>query len=122
MLVLCETCLPTGEPIPSNSRAKARAAFEAAPGLVPWFGIEQEYTLFDKDMVGTSLELSQHPLLNISVIQARTLLSAEPWYWKGNFKTPICRYYNRSTIYYCTCRHLFYFTLSVERAERPIVT
>lgn len=51
VLVLCETCLPTGEPIPSNTRAKAREAFEAAPGLEPWFGIEQEYTLFDKDMV-----------------------------------------------------------------------
>eukprot|EP00904_Undaria_pinnatifida_P008494 jgi/Undpi1/4775/HiC_scaffold_18.g08128.m1 len=51
ILVLCETCLPTGEPIPSNTRAKAREAFEAAPGLEPWFGIEQEYTLFDKDMV-----------------------------------------------------------------------
>lgn len=51
MLVLCETCLPTGEPIPSNTRAKARKAFDAAPGLEPWFGIEQEYTLFDKDMV-----------------------------------------------------------------------
>lgn len=48
ILVLCETCLPTGEPIPSNTRAKAREAFEAAPGLEPWFGIEQEYTLFDK--------------------------------------------------------------------------
>lgn len=46
--MLCETCLPTGEPIPSNTRAKARASFDAAPGLEPWFGIEQEYTLFDK--------------------------------------------------------------------------
>ena len=54
ILVLCETCLPTGEPIPSNTRAKAREAFEAAPGLEPWFGIEQEYTLFDKDMVSAS--------------------------------------------------------------------
>lgn len=51
VIVLCETCLPTGEPIPSNTRAKAREAFDAAPGLTPWFGIEQEYTLFDKDMV-----------------------------------------------------------------------
>ncbi|CAM9428751.1 unnamed protein product, partial [Hapterophycus canaliculatus] len=48
ILVLCETCLPTGEPIPSNTRAKARESFDAAPGLEPWFGIEQEYTLFDK--------------------------------------------------------------------------
>lgn len=51
ILVLCETCLPTGEPIPSNTRAKAREAFDAAPGFEPWFGIEQEYTLFDKDLV-----------------------------------------------------------------------
>lgn len=56
ILVLCETCLPvTGEPIPSNTRAKARAAFDAAPGLEPWFGIEQEYTLFDKDMVNATV-------------------------------------------------------------------
>lgn len=60
ILVLCETCLPvTGEPIPSNSRAKARAAFDAAPGLEPWFGIEQEYTLFDKDMVGATSDLNR---------------------------------------------------------------
>lgn len=61
VLVLCETCLPTGEPIPSNTRAKAREAFEAAPGLEPWFGIEQEYTLFDKDMVRVSTQSTSPP-------------------------------------------------------------
>ncbi|CAM9753988.1 unnamed protein product [Discosporangium mesarthrocarpum] len=51
ILVLCEAMTPAGEPIPSNSRAKARKAFDAVEGLEPWYGIEQEYTLFDKDMV-----------------------------------------------------------------------
>ncbi|CAM9501611.1 unnamed protein product [Choristocarpus tenellus] len=51
ILVLCETMTPQGEPLPSNTRAKARKAFDSVTGLEPWFGIEQEYTLFDKDMV-----------------------------------------------------------------------
>lgn len=74
VLVLCETCLPTGEPIPSNTRAKAREAFEAAPGLEPWFGIEQEYTLFDKDMVSFGSGLGCSRALTIrTVSQPRCL-------------------------------------------------
>merc|ERR1711879_967762 len=46
LLVLCDTYTPQGEPLPTNKRAAAKACFDAAPEQVPWFGIEQEYTLF----------------------------------------------------------------------------
>jgi glutamine synthetase len=53
VLVLCEACLPDGKltPIPTNTRYEAAKLFEQKKELVPWFGIEQEYTLFDADMV-----------------------------------------------------------------------
>jgi len=41
--------LPSMEPIPTNSRAGANANFNKKLGEKPWFGIEQEYTLFEKD-------------------------------------------------------------------------
>ena len=46
ILVLCDTYKPNGEPLPSNGRAPAAALFNRAPAEEPWFGIEQEYTLF----------------------------------------------------------------------------
>jgi glutamine synthetase len=51
ILVLCETCLPDADltPIPSNTRAAAARVMEKAASTHPWFGIEQEYTLFDSD-------------------------------------------------------------------------
>lgn len=50
ILVLCETILPvTHEPIPTNTRAAAKALFDKRRDLVPWFGIEQEYTLLKPD-------------------------------------------------------------------------
>lgn len=53
ILVLCETCLPDGKltPIPTNTRREAARIMEAAKEHQPWFGIEQEYTLFEKDRV-----------------------------------------------------------------------
>jgi len=49
ILVLCEACLPDGQltPIPTNSRREAEVVMNKAKGAKPWFGIEQEYTLFD---------------------------------------------------------------------------
>jgi glutamine synthetase len=38
-------------PIPTNTRRAAESAFEQSKELVPWFGIEQEYTLFHEDGV-----------------------------------------------------------------------
>lgn len=53
IIVLCEACLPDGNftPIPTNTRRKAKEVFDKVMDQVPWFGIEQEYTLFEKDMV-----------------------------------------------------------------------
>merc|ERR1712127_1067720 len=50
ILVLCDAIMPrTNEPIPTNTRAAAAAAFAQGTENVPWFGIEQEYTLMKKD-------------------------------------------------------------------------
>ena len=51
ILVMCEAKLPNGEPALCNERAWARTVFEN-PDVVKeetWFGLEQEYTLFEKD-------------------------------------------------------------------------
>lgn len=50
ILVLCEVFLEDGKtPHWSNTRAKLREVAEKHKEAEPWFGIEQEYTLFDKD-------------------------------------------------------------------------
>jgi len=53
ILVMCECCLPDGKltPIPTNTRTEAAKIMLKAAAHVPWFGIEQEYTLFEPDMV-----------------------------------------------------------------------
>jgi len=51
ILVLTDTYTPDGTPLPTNMRAPANVAFEANPGQDPWFGLEQEYTLFNMDQV-----------------------------------------------------------------------
>ena len=51
ILVLTDTYTPGGTALPTNSRAPAEAIFESRPGLTPWFGLEQEYTLFNLDLV-----------------------------------------------------------------------
>merc|ERR1712060_545254 len=45
----CECLSPKMEPIPTNTRQEAKAIFDQKLGEKPWFGIEQEYTLFEKD-------------------------------------------------------------------------
>src|SRR5262249_5669017 len=47
VLVLCEVMNPDGTPHPSNTRAPLRAVAERAAGEEAWFGMEQEYTLFE---------------------------------------------------------------------------
>jgi len=51
ILVMCETCLPDGKltPIPTNTRRVAAETMAKAKDSKPWFGIEQEYTLFESD-------------------------------------------------------------------------
>jgi len=46
VLVMCEVFLANGEPHPTNTRALLRPVAEKAKKDEPWFGIEQEYTLF----------------------------------------------------------------------------
>lgn len=50
-IVLCETLSPSMEPHPDNSRRAAAKIFQQKAELEPWFGIEQEYTLFEADGV-----------------------------------------------------------------------
>eukprot|EP00559_Dactyliosolen_fragilissimus_P007013 CAMPEP_0184855398 /NCGR_PEP_ID=MMETSP0580-20130426/664_1 /TAXON_ID=1118495 /ORGANISM="Dactyliosolen fragilissimus" /LENGTH=419 /DNA_ID=CAMNT_0027349909 /DNA_START=58 /DNA_END=1317 /DNA_ORIENTATION=- len=49
ILVMCDTWTPSGEPLESNSRAVAAKAFEGKEDEEPWFGLEQEFTLFNLD-------------------------------------------------------------------------
>jgi len=54
ILVLCEALHPkTKQPIPSNTRAAAVAIFndKRVSEEKPWYGIEQEYTMFEPDGV-----------------------------------------------------------------------
>jgi len=54
ILVLCECLHPlTKKPIESNTRSPAKLVFEhkAVKQEKPWYGIEQEYTLFEADGV-----------------------------------------------------------------------
>ncbi|PPD88343.1 hypothetical protein GOBAR_DD14717 [Gossypium barbadense] len=50
--VMCDAYTPAGEPIPTNKRCNAAKIF-SHPDVAaeePWYGIEQEYTLLQKDV------------------------------------------------------------------------
>ncbi|XP_064483243.1 glutamine synthetase-like isoform X2 [Ornithodoros turicata] len=49
MLVLCEVLDQDRKPIPTNTRRSCYKAMENAAGDEPWFGIEQEYVILEKD-------------------------------------------------------------------------
>ncbi|XP_078444311.1 glutamine synthetase cytosolic isozyme-like [Wolffia australiana] len=52
ILVMCDSYTPAGEPIPTNNRHKAAQVFNN-PAVIAegtWFGLEQEYTLLQKDV------------------------------------------------------------------------
>nr|CCA22206.1 unnamed protein product [Albugo laibachii Nc14] len=51
ILVLCDCLKPDNSPIANNTRADAHRVMAAVEAHVPWFGIEQEYTLFEADNV-----------------------------------------------------------------------
>merc|ERR1712083_993286 len=51
ILVLTDTYTPAGEALPTNSRKEAEEIFSATTAEIPWFGLEQEYTLFNMDKV-----------------------------------------------------------------------
>jgi len=48
ILVMCDTYDKSGKPIPTNTRAPAAESFDRKETVdaVPWFGIEQEYTIY----------------------------------------------------------------------------
>lgn len=50
ILVMCDCWTPQGVPIPTNKRAHAAEVFKKVEAQVPWFGIEQEYTLLQKEV------------------------------------------------------------------------
>eukprot|EP01084_Bolivina_argentea_P305919 528526_1 len=51
VLVLCDCHTPQGDPIPSNTRHHAAQIFSNPKVMEqkPWYGMEQEYTLFKSD-------------------------------------------------------------------------
>jgi len=48
-MVLCETRLSCGKPDKSNKRSSCEEAMEKIKEKIPWFGLEQEYTMLDVD-------------------------------------------------------------------------
>lgn len=52
ILVMCDAYTPGGEPIPTNKRFNAAKIFNHPDVAAeePWYGIEQEYTLLQKDI------------------------------------------------------------------------
>jgi glutamine synthetase len=49
ILVLCECYMPDGTPHKTNTRCRAAATFDKDLDARPWYGLEQEYTLFEAD-------------------------------------------------------------------------
>lgn len=49
ILVLCETYNNDGTPNSANHRHHANKVMEAVKAHIPWFGLEQEYSLLDSD-------------------------------------------------------------------------
>eukprot|EP00522_Entomoneis_paludosa_P002267 CAMPEP_0172471436 /NCGR_PEP_ID=MMETSP1065-20121228/67813_1 /TAXON_ID=265537 /ORGANISM="Amphiprora paludosa, Strain CCMP125" /LENGTH=415 /DNA_ID=CAMNT_0013229531 /DNA_START=412 /DNA_END=1659 /DNA_ORIENTATION=- len=49
ILVMCDTYTPNGEPLPTNTRYFAEQAFKGHDDEETWFGLEQEFTLFNLD-------------------------------------------------------------------------
>ncbi|MCL7028385.1 hypothetical protein MKW94_009957, partial [Papaver nudicaule] len=52
ILVICDAYTPQGEPIPTNKRHKAAQIFSDQKVIdeIPWYGIEQEYTLLQSNV------------------------------------------------------------------------
>lgn len=48
ILVMADTYDPEGKPLPTNQRFECAKVMEEAKAFEPWFGLEQEYFMFDK--------------------------------------------------------------------------
>jgi glutamine synthetase len=60
-LVLCETYNHDGTSMDSNTRHFATKIFDSCPDQKPWFGLEQEYFIFDKH-IETPYHISDNSL------------------------------------------------------------
>jgi len=49
ILVMCDTYTPAGDPLPTNTRYPAEQVFNEHEDQETWFGLEQEFTLFNTD-------------------------------------------------------------------------
>lgn len=49
ILVMCDTYTPAGEPLPTNTRYPAEQLLKEHEKEETWFGLEQEFTLFNTD-------------------------------------------------------------------------
>lgn len=49
VIILCETVHGDGAPTPTNHRANCANILSSITDLDPWFGIEQEYTMFNEE-------------------------------------------------------------------------
>lgn len=49
ILVLCDTWLPSGQPHPTNTRVIAEQIFKQKRELQPWFGMEQEFFVINRN-------------------------------------------------------------------------
>ena len=62
-MVMCDTSKYNKEPTETNHRRACAAVMERAAATVPWFGMEQEYTLLDTD--GESLVMMSVGMVTI---------------------------------------------------------
>ncbi|GJV85406.1 glutamine synthetase [Tanacetum coccineum] len=84
ILVMCDAYTPAGEPIPTNKRCAAAKIFSdpKVEKEVPWYGIEQEYTLLQKEVnwpLGWPLGGFPGPQVSLTVSECvgRSLLRVE---------------------------------------------
>ncbi len=47
IIVMCDTYTPKGEPTTTNNRLKSKEIFDRHKDQKPWYGLEQEYFIFD---------------------------------------------------------------------------